>query len=274
MKNKGLLWGSAFLVLLVAVYGFALLLKGSKGPDFTTGVGIDQKLDAQLPLDLAFNDETGKEVKLGDYFHKKPVILMFVFYQCKGTCLLEFAGTTKLVRDIKSEKIGRDYEIVTIGIHPKESFELAAAKKRANLSQINEPNAVDGWHYLTGSWENIQAAAASVGFRFTYDAQKDRVVHPTGIMVMTPQGKVSRYFYGIEYPSKTVMLAMDDARKERIGALSAILDFDCFQMDAATGRVTLNVKNAVKVAGLATLLILITSIVIMSRASKGGAATP
>lgn len=272
MNIKRLYWPLGLLLAVGLIAAFATSLKGSKGKDFTKGVGIEQKLNAQLPLDLTFFDDNGKEKKLGDYFGKKPVVMMFVFYQCAGTCLLELSGASRLIRDLKSQKIGRDYEVVTISLHPKEGADLASAKKKAYLSQLNEPAAVDSWHYMTGTWENIKAAADAVGVHFTYDAKEDRIVHPTGIVVLTPQGKVSRYFYGVEYPAKTVMVALNDAKTEKVGALAAVLDFDCFQMDAATGKVTVNVKNTVKVAGLATLAILLTSIVIMTRASKGGSA--
>jgi len=275
MNLRRLAWPGAILALVVAIVGFAWSLKSAQGEDFTKGVGIDQKLGSQVPLDLAFKDENGNEVKLADYFGKRPVLLMFVFYRCEGTCALELAGVTKLFKDMKLERIGEDYEVVTVSIHPKETPDLAATKKRAYLTMVKDPAAERAWHFLTGDEKAVRKLTDSVGYRYVYEEAKDRIVHPTGIMFLSPEGKVAQYLYGVEYPAKMAVNALATARENKTGIVAAVLDFDCFQRDAQTGKVRINVMNATKVVGLATLLILVVSIVVMTRKdrdSMGGGA--
>lgn len=266
--KRGLTWALLAFAFFGVVTAFAYSLKAAQGERFTAGVGIEQLLGSNIPLDAKFTNSDGKQIELGSLYGTKPVVLMFVFYRCEGTCAMELAGAAKLFKDIKYEDVGKEYDVITIGIHPKETYDLAATKKRAYLTLYERPTAAQGWHYLTGDMENIRKVTDAVGYKFKYDEAKDRIVHPTGIMVTTPGGRVSRYFYGVEYPAKNVLTALNDARNGQIGIVSNVLDFSCFQRDAQTGKVRLNVMNATKVAGLSTLLILITSIFVMTRKDK------
>lgn len=275
MNWKKLAWPTALLSLVGVIVAFAISLKSAQGENFTAGVGIDQKLGANVALDAKFKDELGDDVTVKDYFKNgKPVILSFVFYRCEGTCALELSGITKLIRDMKLQQVGEDYELLTVSIHPKETPDLAAAKKRSFLTMVKSPKAEQGWHFLTGTYEEAKKLADSVGYRYVYEEEKDRVVHPTGIMFLTPGGRVSRYLYGVEYPAKIASNAVGDATEGTIGTTANVLDFACFQRDAQTGSVRLNVMNATKVVGIATVLALLISIVFMSRknpAQGGGA---
>lgn len=265
MNLRRLAWPTAILTLIGSTVAFAYSLKAAQGTNFTAGVGIDQKLGANADLKASLVDELGSPVTLNSYLGKKPVLLNFVFYRCEGTCALELSGVTKLIRDMKLQEIGTDYQIVTVSIHPKETPDLAAAKKRSFLTMVKAPKAEQGWHFLTGSYDQVKSLADSVGFRYIYDEKKDRVFHPTGLVFLTPGGRVSRYLYGVEYPARIATNAVGDATEGTIGSTAAVLDFACFQRDAQTGNVRLNVMNATKVIGIATLLALVISIVFMSR---------
>ena len=268
MKSK---WALSAIALFVGlgIYGFAILMKNSQGTNIFKGVKLDQRLGAEVPLQTVFKDETGREVKLGEYFGKKPVVLTLVFYNCMGTCTQMLNGAGRIFKDIKKESLGTDYESVTISINPTEGADLAIQKKESyiNLYGLNEKAA--GWHFLTGSEENIRAVANAVGFFYTYDAKTNKIVHPSTITILTPSGKVSKYFPGVEYPSPSVLAAIDSARTEDVGGLASVISFNCYSTDA-NGKVRVNVMNTIKVLGLATLLILGTSIFAMVRKEKSG----
>jgi len=185
-------------------------------PPQLRGVGIDQRLNNQVPLDLKFRDETGQTVTLGSYFGKKPVILSLVYYSCPMLCTLTQHGLVSALLDVQFD-LGEQYQVVTVSIDPKESPELALGQKAAYLGLYGRPGAKQGWHFLVGDEPSIHALAQAVGFHYKYMPEIDQFAHPTGIMVLTPQGKVSRYFYGIQYPAQDVRLALVEASNEKIG---------------------------------------------------------
>jgi protein SCO1/2 len=232
-----------------------------------TKVGLDQKRGDSIPLDLDFVDEAGKPVKLRDYFRDKPVILNLIFYKCPGVCMAELEGMAKLlVSDDFPQKPGKDFEMVTVSINPRETPDLAASKKQEYMELMRDKATPAGWHFLVGKDENIKALAQAVGFRYVYDAATDQFAHPAGIMVLTPEGKLSHYFYGINYQPRDVRYSLIEASKGKIGSLADKVVLNCmYQYDPKTGRYGLAIVRALQFTGILTLVVLVTSIVVMSK---------
>jgi len=164
-------------------------------PPYLQNVGIEQRLDAQVPGDLSFVDDTGRPVKLGDYFGRKPLILNLVYYNCPMLCGEALAGLTGSMKLIKFDA-GNEFEVITVSFNPQETAQLAAEKKRDYVKRYGRPTAAAGWHFLTGPADSINALTKAVGFQYQYDAAKNQYAHATAIMVLTPPGRISRYFYG------------------------------------------------------------------------------
>lgn len=255
MKNR--------LALLTAILSMAIPVLAQR-PDLSK-IGIDQKLGAQAPLELPFKDEAGKAVKLGDYFGKKPVVLMLIFYQCKSGCAVELESTVGAINNIHRMAIGRDYDIVAVSIHPKETPELAAAKKASYDGAIKAPGQLAGWHFLTGNQDSIRQLTNAVGFRYQYDPVKDLISHATGLFVLTPDGRVSKVLYGSDYVPKTMLKSLDEAAAGKIGQIDLEPRlFGCIQVDPATGRITVNVLRTMQVMSILTLILIIVWITSMS----------
>ncbi|MCX7799117.1 MAG: SCO family protein [Fimbriimonadales bacterium] len=229
-------------------------------------IGIDQLLEAKVPLDARFTDSEGRAVRLGDLFSRgKGVLLVPVFYECKGVCTTILTNVTRSLRSMQAMSVGRDFEVVTISIHPKETPRQAAEAKRDFLQVYNRPGAEKGWHFLVGGLDQIRRVTDAVGYRFLYDPERDAVSHPAGILVLTPDGRVSRYFYGIEFSAKLLMQAIADAGQGRIGRKTEPLFWGCVMYDPKSGKYTLVVDRALKIGGALTLLILGTTIFVLSR---------
>jgi protein SCO1/2 len=222
-------------------------------------VGIDQKLDQQAPLDTMFKDEAGKDVRLGDFFGKHPVVLVMPFYKCAGTCILEMDGLMRVASAV-NHKIGRDYDVVVVSLDPRETPELAAIKKRDYLHDYGEAGAENGLHCLTGTRESIQALASAIGFRFYYDPKSGSPVHSTGLMVCTPHGKLSRYLLGVDFAPRDLNLALVEASENKIGSLSEKITLLCSQYDPRSGKYTVAVMRVLQIAGCSTVLLLATFI--------------
>lgn len=221
----------------------------------TRDVSIEQKLNEQVPLDLTFRDESGKTVTLKQYFGKKPVLLTLVYYECPSLCGLVLQGLLKSLR-VLNYTPGEQFEIVTVSISPTETPELAAAKKQSFLKEYGRLDAAPGWHWLTGDEANIRALADSVGFRYVYDPKTKQYAHAAGIMLLTPSGKVSRYFYGIEYSPRDLRLGIMDASQGKVGSLVEKVILFCYQYDPTTGKYGLLVVRLIQLGGLLTLLVL------------------
>ncbi len=221
----------------------------------TRDVSIEQKLNEQVPLDLTFRDESGKTVTLKQYFGKKPVLLTLVYYECPSLCGLVLQGLLKSLR-VLNYTPGEQFEIVTVSISPTETPELAAAKKQSFLKEYGRLDAAAGWHWLTGDEANIRALADAVGFRYVYDPKTKQYAHAAGIMLLTPSGKVSRYFYGIEYSPRDLRLGIMDASQGKVGSLVEKVILFCYQYDPTTGKYGLLVVRLIQLGGLATLLLL------------------
>jgi protein SCO1 len=234
-------------------------------PPGLAGVGIQQKLDSQLPLHLKFRDEYGQEVTLGKYFEaKKPVLLAPVYYRCPMLCTQIMSGLEGALRAVKFNP-GQDFEIVAFSFDPKDSPETALAKKEMYMKRYRRPDTKNGWHFLTGDEGSIKALTAAIGYGYKYDPKTDQYAHASGVMVATPQGRLSRYFYGVEYSPRDLRLGLVEASENRIGnPVDALLLF-CFHYDPATGKYGAVAMNMVRFAGAAFTLIGGTFLLIMFR---------
>jgi protein SCO1 len=236
-------------------------------PPYLTNVGIEQHLDAQVPADLAFVDDEGRQVKLGDYFGKKPLILNLVYYNCPMLCGETLAGMTAAMKMVKFD-LGSQFEVVTVSFNPQETPQLAAEKKKDYVRRYGRPGAAAGWHFLTGSPDSINALTKAVGFQYQYDAAKNQYAHAAAIMVLTPQGRISRYFYGVEFPPKDLRMGLVEASEGKIGnAVDQVLLY-CYHYDPAVGKYGAVVSNMLKVGGALTILLLGGMILIFLRMEK------
>jgi len=204
-------------------------------PKGLEGVGVDEKLDAAVPLDLVFNDERGNEVRLGDYFHAgKPVVLTLNYYRCPMLCTLVLNGYVDAVKALGWVP-GREFESITVSIDPRELPTLAQSKKQSYIESLGAPEAGAGWHFLTGREPSIQAVANAVGFRYRYVEETDQFAHTAAIFVLTPDGRVSRYLYGVMFDPKTLRLALVEASRGKIGTTLDQLILYCYHYDPSTG---------------------------------------
>ncbi len=224
-------------------------------PDILAKVGVDQKLNAQVPLDLAFRDESGRSIRLGDYFGKKPIVLMLVYFECPMLCTQVLNGAVAAMK-ILNFTIGDEYDVVTVSFNPKETPALAQSKKATYLAKYGRPPANSGWHFLTGEEPSIAALASAVGFRYTFDPTTQQYVHASAIMVLTPQGRVSKYFYGIDYPPKDLRLGLIEASSGKIGNPVDQLLLYCYHYDPHSGKYSMMVLNVLRLAGLATVALI------------------
>jgi protein SCO1 len=230
----------------------------------TKKAGLDQKLNAQVPLNLTFHDEHGAAVVLADYFGSKPVILVLAYFECPNMCTLVLNALLQSAQDLKFD-VGKEYQIIIVSIDPQERPALAAAKKQIYTQRYGRPGTANGWHFLTGDEGSIQPLANAIGYRFVYDPQTRQFAHPSVITVLTPAGKVSRYFAGIEYPPKEVRLALIEASNSRIGSLTDQLFLLCFHYNPATGKYGLLIRGIIQFAGISTVLALGCCITLMVR---------
>ena len=222
-------------------------------PPILQGIGIDQRLNEQVPLDLHFRDEFGKTVRLGDYFGKKPVILSLVYFDCPMLCTMAENGLLHSLQEVKFT-VGREFDVLTVSFDPHDTVELAAAKKAVYVGLYGRKGAEAGWHFLTGDEAEIQQLTHAVGFRFRYDPQAKQFVHATGIMLLTPQARIARYFYGIYYPSRDLRLGLVEASANKIGSpVDEVLLF-CCRYDPATGKYGVIISRIIQISGLITVL--------------------
>jgi protein SCO1 len=234
-------------------------------PDLLKDVGIDQKLNQQIPLDLTFHDESGNTVKLGQFFGQKPVILSLVYFNCPMLCTQVLNGLEASMKGLPMDA-GNQFEAVTVSIDPSDKPVMASVKKQMYVGMYGRPNAAQGWHFLTGDAPQIKALADAVGFRYAYDADSKQFAHASAIVVLTPQGKISKYFYGIEYSPRDLRLGLVEASAEKIGTpVDSILLF-CYHYDPSTGKYGLIISRLIQAGGLLTVLAIgITMLVLFRR---------
>lgn len=236
-------------------------------PPRLENVGIDQHLDAQIPPNLTFVDDAGHSVMLGEYFGKKPLILNLVYYNCTMLCGEELAGLTSAMKLVKFD-LGKEFEVVTVSFDPRETPDIAAAKKKDFVSRYGRPGAAEGWHFLTGSADSINALAKAVGFKYQYDPKTNQYAHATAIMIVTPQGHISRYLYGVDFPPKDVRLGLVEASQQKIGNPVDQVLLYCYHYDPATGKYGAVVNNILRLGGGVTIVLLGGLLLILFRLDK------
>jgi len=227
----------------------------SARPPRLENVGIEQRLDAQVPRELTFVDDSGRPVKLGEYFGKRPIILNLVYYNCTMLCGEALAGLAGSMKMIKFD-VGKEFDVVTVSFNPDETPEIAAAKKKDYIERYGRPGAASGWHFLTGRAESINALTKAVGFQYQYDPKLNQYAHATAIMVLTPEGRISRYFYGVDFPPKDLRMGLVEASQGKIGNLTDQVLLYCYHYDATTGKYGAVIGNILRLgAGVTTVLL-------------------
>jgi protein SCO1/2 len=222
-------------------------------PGLLKEIGIDQRLNQQVPLDLVFTEESGREVRLGEYFGKRPVILVLGYYECPMLCTQVLNGLVSAL-GVLTFDAGREFDVVAVSINPKESPGLASQKKLAYLERYNRPETAAGWHFLTGKEESIKRLAAAVGFRYAFDDEIQQYAHAAVIEVLTPRGVVSKYFYGIEFSARDIKFGLMEASEERIGTAIDSVMLLCYHYDPTTGKYGATAIGAVRIGAVATVL--------------------
>jgi protein SCO1/2 len=265
--SLALLWS-----LIIGHWSFAQVPPPATSSEIVKKMTIDQKLNNQIPLDLTFRDETGQQVQLKNYFGKKPAVLALVYYRCPMLCTMTLNSMSATFKPLKLE-MGKDFDVITVSFDPRETPELAAAKKRAYVKEYGRGGAESGWHFLTGDEKSIAALAQSCGFNFFYDPRTDQFGHASAIMLLTPDGRISRYFYGLEYSANDVRLGLIEASGGKIGSKTDQLLLLCYQSDPTTGRYGLAIMRAVRIGGILTLLTLASFILFALRRERRKSAT-
>jgi protein SCO1 len=247
----------------------SLAPSASQMPELLQDVGLDQKLNAQVPLDLKFRDEEGRPVTLGQYFGKRPVILTLNYYECPMLCTEVLNGLVSAL-GVMNFSVGKEFDVVTVSFDPRDTPTLAKQKKTAYLGRYKRAGADAGWHFLTGSPHEIAVLTRAVGFRYAYNEKAGQFAHASGVMVATPEGRLSHYFYGIEYGPRDLRLALVEASNHKIGnAVDQVL-LACFHYDLSSGRYSLTVMTIVRAAGLATVALIAGAIIVMRRRERKG----
>lgn len=257
---------------MTAVAVLTLLAGGARAdaplPQILRQVSFDQHLNAQVPLELPFKDEAGRSVKLGDYFHGRPVVLVLAYFRCPMLCTEVLNGLVLTMLDLPYRP-GRDFDVLTVSFDDRETPKMAAAKKKTYVERYGRPGADEGWHFLTGDKAAIKQLTDTVGFRFTYDARNDQFAHAAGIMILTPQGKVSRYLYGIDYAPRDFKLGLMEASHNKIGSpVERAVLFFCFHYVPEEGKYGVVIMNFVRLGGVLTVLGIIIFVALMLRQEK------
>lgn len=267
---------AGFVLLLVSGIAGAQAVPSDLGkppqvlPPLLQKVGFEPPLNGRLPLDLPFRDETGRNIQLHDYFNQKPVVLVLVYYGCPMLCDQTQQGVVGTLRML-SFNPGRDYQVVFVSFDSRETPEMAAQKKELAMQHFRRPETASGWHFLTGSQQSIDALTSAAKFRYTFDTKNNLFVHATGIMLLTPDGRISRYFYGVEYPSRDVRLGLVDASAGKIGTPVDRALLFCYQYDPSTARYSASILKIIRLGGVLTILGLVAGILIFRRREISGA---
>ena len=246
------------LAVVLSLWAAPLLASVDERPAPLRDVAYAQRLGERVPLDVPFRDETGAAVRLRDYLGK-PVLLVPAYYSCPMLCTLVLDGVVSALRALSFD-VGREFTLVTFSFDPADTIDAAAAKKAKYLAQYRRVGAETGWHFLTGDATAIQALTEAIGFRATYDAATRQFAHASGIVLLTADGRVARYFFGVEYAPRELRLGLVEASANTIGTVVDQLLLFCFHYDPATGRYSRLALGLVRAGGIATLLAMVTGI--------------
>jgi protein SCO1/2 len=246
---------AAMFAALAAITAFSASAQQITTPAILSKVGITQNLNAQIRPDLAFRDEAGKPVRIGDFFGKKPIVLSLVYFDCPALCTEVLNGELRTMKAISLD-LGKDFEAVTVSFEPKDTPALARAKRDVYAGQYGRPEAADHWHFLTGDRQSIDALTDVTGFRYSYDASIRQYAHAAAILILTPDGRIDRYFYGVQYPARDVRLGLVEASEGKIGTVTDQALLYCYQYDPMTGKYGVVVMNVLRAAGGLTVLAL------------------
>jgi protein SCO1/2 len=262
-------------LLLVSTFVLPAVAAAQQPPDENLPaplreVGFEQNIGAPVPLDAQFVDSTGKTVHLGDYFQDKPVVLALVYYECPMICTMVLNGLTSSLGVLTFEA-GRDFELVVVSFNPRETPQLAAAKRKNYIEHFARPISGEGWHFLTGDEANIHRLTEAVGFQYVYDEETQQYAHATGITVLTPKGKISRYLFGIEYAPKDLRLALVESANEQLGSVVDQLLLYCFKYDPATGKYGATVMFFLRLGAVLTIVAIVGFFLIMRRRDRRAA---
>src|SRR6202166_4084271 len=260
----------AMLLALTAVTAFSASAQQATTPAILIKVGITQNLNAQIPSDLVFRDETGKSVRIGDFFGKKPIVLSMVYFDCPALCTEVLNGELRTMRAISLD-LGKDFDAVTVSFEPKDTPALAKAKRDVYSGQYGRAGAAENWHFLTGEQPSIDALTQAVGFHYAYDSANRQYAHAAAIMVLTPGGRISRYYYGVQFPARDVRLGLVEASAGKIGTITDHAMLYCYQYDPMTGKYGLVVMNVVRAGGGLTVLALGIFMFLMFRRDRRNA---
>lgn len=230
-------------------------------------VAFEQKLNAQVPLQATFQNEQGRPAPLGDYINNKPTVLVFAYYECPNLCSLVLESVVKNLKELSFD-IGDEFNVITVSIDPAETPALAATTKSKYLESYGRPSASDGWHFLTGDHEAIDQLTTATGFKYAYDAEQDQYAHAAGLIILTPQGRISRYLYGLDFPPRDLRLGLIDASANKIGSWVDQVLLRCYRYDPVSGRYTPIALNILRLAGLLTVLVLGGAMVVMLRQER------
>jgi protein SCO1/2 len=265
------------LLLFAGARSFAQAVPDNTGqastnlPTILQNVNFRPELNARMPLETAFTDESGKSVQLGEYFHQqKPVLLAFVYYGCPMLCTQLEQGVVGSLRML-SFNPGRDYDVVFVSFDDRDTRQMAAAKKKTSLDHFRRPETAPGWHFLTGSKESIASVTNAANFHFNYDPKNNLFAHASGIMLLTPDGRISRYFYGVEFPGRDLRLGLVDASQGKIGTPVDKMLLFCFQYDPSTARYSATILGIMRLMAVGTVAGLLLMILIFRRRDKRAA---
>lgn len=265
--------GVAFTVLLLAAFVLilppAVSASGENPTDaeILAQVGFDQNLDAQMPLDAPLIDEQGRSVTLAQYVGKKPAVLVFTYYSCPNLCPIILHGLTESLRTMQVD-VGDEYDIIVVSIDPRETPENSTGAKAAILASYGRWGTERSWHFLTGPEPSIAKLAATAGFRYAYDPKSDEYAHPSGILVLTPTGHISKYLYGLEFSPRDLRLALVDASQGKIGTFVDQLLLTCFNYDPTRGKYSLAIKDLLKYSAVLMMVGLGAMIIVLNRKNR------
>jgi protein SCO1/2 len=269
------LLAAAFVALLMTLPCFGQgMTKGIMSPPANVrppglkNVGIEQHLDEQIPADLNFRDEAGKPVRLGDYFGKKPMILNLVYYNCPMLCGEVLSGLESALRVLKFD-VGKEFDVLTVSFDPRETPDMATKKKAEFLKRYGRAGAAEGWHFLTGPQESIDALTKAAGFQYQYDPKTGQFAHATAIIILTPEGRIAQYYYGVDYAPKDLRLGLIQASENKIGTLADQVLLYCYHYDPTTGKYGAIISRVLQLSGLATILGLGILMTVLIRLGSG-----